>query len=120
MAEDYVEAIADFIAERGICRATDLVQLFAVTHATVSNTISRLQRDGLVISERYQPIQLTQAGKKLASMSRRRHQIVEQFLRKLGVSEKTAACDSEGIEHHVSKETLKAMKSALIDGWPEE
>ena len=120
VAEDYVEAIAEITDARGTCRAIDLVQHFAVTHATVSNTVTRLKRDGLVTTEPYQPIFLTTAGKRLATRSRRRHQIVEQFLRKLGVSEKAAAVDSEGIEHHVGKETLAAMKAVLERGWPEE
>ncbi|QDV85348.1 manganese-binding transcriptional regulator MntR [Planctomycetes bacterium TBK1r] len=120
VAEDYVEAIADLADARGACRATDLAQHFAVTQATVSNTVSRLKRDGLVMTEPYQPIFLTPAGQRLATKSRRRHQIVEQFLRKLGVSEKSAAVDSEGIEHHVGKETLAAMKAVLESGWPKE
>ncbi|MEM6469965.1 MAG: manganese-binding transcriptional regulator MntR, partial [Planctomycetota bacterium] len=110
VAEDYVEAISDAISEQGVCRAVDLVNQFDVTHATVNNTIKRLQRDGLVTTEPYQPIELTAAGKRLASQSRRRHRIVEAFLRKLGVSRQTAEVDSEGIEHHVSKETLNAMQ----------
>ncbi|WP_146602270.1 manganese-binding transcriptional regulator MntR [Novipirellula aureliae] len=118
LAEDYVEAIADAIAEKGVCRAIDLVKQFAVTHATVNNTIARLQRDGLVVTETYQPIELTEAGKRLATKSRKRHRIVESFLRKLGVSESAAAADSEGIEHHVSSETLAAMKRILDQGWP--
>lgn len=120
VAEDYVEAIADAIAEHGVCRAVDLVEQFAVTHATVNKTIGRLQRDGLVLTEPYQPIELTDSGKRMATRSRRRHQIVKHFLRRLGVSEATAAVDSEGIEHHVSDETLQAMQRALRDGLPEQ
>ena len=119
VAEDYVEAIAEAIEKRGVCRAMDLVAQFDVTHATVSNTVSRLQRDGLVTTEPYQPIELTAAGRRLARKSRQRHDIVESFLRKLGVSERTAAIDAEGMEHHASKETLAAMKSVLENGWPE-
>jgi len=118
LAEDYVEAIADAIAEKGVCRAIDLVKQFAVTHATVNNTIARLERDGLVVTEAYQPIELTASGKRLATKSRKRHAIVERFLKKLGVSDSTAAVDSEGIEHHVSSETLAAMKRVLDRGWP--
>jgi len=119
VAEDYVEAIADAIAKDGVCRAVDLVQQFAVTHATVSKTVGRLQRDGLVLTAPYQPIELTDSGKRLAARSRRRHKIVEKFLCRLGVSATTAAVDSEGIEHHVSDETLQAMKRILEDGWPD-
>jgi DtxR family manganese transport transcriptional regulator len=36
----------------------------------------------------------------------------------MGVSPASAETDSEGIEHHVSKETLAAMKSILKNGWP--
>ena len=118
LAEDYVEAIDDIITETGVCRAMDLVKHFRVTHATVNNTVGRLIRDGLVTSEPYQPIELTAAGKRLAKKARHRHEIVLQFLRKLGVSEQAAKIDSEGIEHHVGKETLAAMKRILAEGWP--
>ena len=33
-----------------------------------------------------------------------------EFLRKLGVDEATAQADAEGIEHHVSPATLRAMR----------
>ena len=120
LAEDYVEAIDDIIRESGVCRALDLVNRFSVTHATVNNAVSRLIRDGFATSEPYQPIELTTAGRKLARKARHRHEIVEQFLRKLGVSEQAAKVDSEGIEHHVGDETLAAMKKILNHGWPNE
>ena len=118
VAEDYVEAIAETLSSNGVCRSIDLVNHFAVTHATVNNTIARLQRDGLVVTEPYQPIELTAAGKRLATASRKRHEIVRSFLEAMGVSKETAEIDSEGIEHHVSRETLRAMQRILKDGWP--
>ncbi|WP_345327543.1 manganese-binding transcriptional regulator MntR [Novipirellula rosea] len=120
MAEDYVEAIADAIAERGACRAVDLVSHFDVTHATVNNTVARLKRDGLASTEPYGPIELTPAGRRLANKCRDRHQTVQAFLLKLGVSETIAALDAEGMEHHASKETLAAMRRVLKHGWPKE
>ena len=118
VAEDYVESIAAAIAKNGLCRAMDLVAHFAVTHATVSNTIGRLQRDGLVETAPYQPISLTAKGRRLAARSQQRHEIVKAFLKRLGVSDLTADVDSEGMEHHVSNETLEAMKRALSEGLP--
>lgn len=106
-AEDYVEAIADVLAERETCRVVDLAGRFAVSHVTVSRIINRLVSLGLVETEPYQPIRLTEAGAKLAHRSRQRHETVYQFLLALGVSPKTAAIDTEGIEHHVSPETLR-------------
>ena len=113
LAEDYVEAIADQIVAEGTCRAVDLAQQFQVSHVTVNRTIGRLERDGLVTTQPYAPIELTPAGNRLAKAARRRHEIVHQFLLSLGVNEATAAIDVEGIEHHVSPETLAAMKTFL-------
>ena len=53
-AEDYVEAIDDILTERGICRSSDLAQRFAVSHVTVHRIVSRLQEDGLVMTEPYE------------------------------------------------------------------
>lgn len=111
LAEDYVEAIADRIASKGSCRAVDLAQQFQVSHVTVNRTIGRLQRDGFVTTKPYAPIELTPAGNRLAKSARKRHEIVRQFLLAIGVSETVADIDSEGIEHHVSPETLAAMKT---------
>lgn len=111
LAEDYVEAIAGIIESQGTCRAVDLARQFQVSHVTVNRTIGRLERDGYVVTAPYSPIELTKQGQRLASMSRRRHAIVYQFLLTIGVPEATAAIDSEGIEHHVSPETLESMRA---------
>ena len=109
-AEDYVEAIDEIIALKGECRVEDLRKHFSVSHVTVSRTLTRLQRDGLVNKEAYRPVTLTSKGKRLAEQSRARHEIVLRFLKVLGVSEAVAELDAEGIEHHVSEETLRVMK----------
>ncbi len=109
IAEDYVELIADLIDATGEARAVDLANRLGVTPATVNNTITRLQREGLVRSEPYRAIFLTDEGRALALSCRRRHRIVIDFLRAIGVCDKTARQDAEGIEHHVSEETLTAL-----------
>lgn len=108
-AQDYVELIAELIAETGEARAIDLARRLGVTHVTVGRTIQRLQRDGFVTTQPYRSIFLTDAGRKLAEESRHRHEIVVDFLRSLGIPEAVAQSDAEGIEHHVSKETLAAF-----------
>lgn len=113
LAEDYVEAIAEIQQARGKCRVADLAKEFSVTHVTVNRTIGRLQRDGLVTTEPYGPIELTEAGDRLAREARLRHEIVVEFLKAIGVPEQIAIHDSEGIEHHVSPETLAAMKRLI-------
>jgi len=112
-AEDYVEAIADLTAERGEARVVDLARRLGVTHVTVNRTLQRLQREGYVAVEPYRAIFLTDAGRKLAAECQHRHGIVVAFLRSLGIPEKTAEIDAEGIEHHVSPATLAAFARHL-------
>lgn len=112
-AEDYVEAIAEHLAEQGSCRGADLARQFGVSHVTVTKTIARLQTEGLVETEPYGPLNLTEAGAKLAAASQKRHQAVLEFLLAIGVSPETAETDSEGIEHHVSDETLACLAKVV-------
>lgn len=110
LIEDYVELIADLIDAKGEARAVDLAHRLGVTSATVNAQVSRLQRDGLVHSEPYRAIFLTEDGRALAVSCRRRHQIVLAFLRAVGVPEEAARRDAEGIEHHVSDVTLASFE----------
>ncbi|MGH7996377.1 MAG: manganese-binding transcriptional regulator MntR [Opitutaceae bacterium] len=109
LAQDYVEIISDLVAATGEARAIDLARRLGVSHVTVARAVHRLQRDGLVTAQPYRSIFLTEAGRKLAEESRRRHQIVLDFLLALGVPPPVAQSDTEGIEHHVSKDTLAAF-----------
>lgn len=106
-AEDYVEAIAEAHKSSGTCRVRDLAIHFGVSHVTVTRIVSRLQTEGLVNTAPYRPIELTARGKRLATASRKRHETVFRFLVSLGIDEETAAIDAEGMEHHVSPQTLK-------------
>lgn len=112
-AEDYVEAIADIVDRQGSCRLVDLARRFGVSHVTVNRIIARLLDNGLVKTEPYRPIELTSKGNRLARRSRQRHEVVYQFLLSIGVPDSVAAIDAEGIEHHVSPETLQAMSRAV-------
>jgi DtxR family manganese transport transcriptional regulator len=113
VAQDYVEAIADLSATVGEARVVDLAQRLGVTHVTVNRTLARLQKAGYVNTKPYRAIFLTNAGQKLAEESKIRHETVTAFLRSLGIPEKIAELDAEGIEHHVSPETLAAFERRL-------
>ena len=106
VAEDYVEMIADLIAETGEARTVDLAARFGVTSPTVNAIVQRLHREDLVETRPYRSIFLTEAGQALAEEARDRHRIVRDFLVAIGVPETVAEEDAEGIEHHVSAETL--------------
>ena len=110
LAEDYVELIGDLIEQYGEARQIDIAERLGVAQPTVAKMLKRLSDDGLITRRRYRGVFLTDAGQEIAATSRRRHAIVEAFLRRLGVSEETTRNDAEGIEHHVSSETLDALQ----------
>lgn len=115
-AEDYVEAIADLIDEGRAARVGDLARLMGVSHVTVSRIVGRLRELGLVLAEPYRPVELTPAGRRLAERSRVRHETVLAFLLAIGVPRKQAEIDAEGIEHHVSDATVRAMERVVRAG----
>lgn len=114
VAEDYVELIADLIDSTGEARAVDVAHRLGVTQASVAKMVSRLQQSGLVTTQPYRALFLTDEGRRIAEASRRRHQRVVTFLLAIGVSEETARADAEGMEHHVSEETLAAFERIVV------
>jgi len=115
-AQDYVEAIADLFASMGEARVVDLARLLGVTHVTVNRTLARLKKNGFVDTKPYRAIFLTGAGRRLAAECKQRHKTVVSYLRSLGISERIAELDAEGIEHHVSPETLATFERLLKNG----
>ncbi|MCS7062486.1 MAG: manganese-binding transcriptional regulator MntR [Methylacidiphilales bacterium] len=113
-SQDYLETIADLILQRGEARATDLARALGVTHATVVRMVQRLQKQGLVSSLPYRSIFLTTKGRKIAQQAKNRHELVVRFLESIGVPPVIARKDAEGIEHHVSEETLSAFERFVL------
>lgn len=113
LVEDYVELIADLLDVHGEVRQVDLAARMGVAQPTVARMLKRLEEEGLVERQPYRGTFLTATGRRLAEEVRERHTVVENFLLSLGVDAATARQDAEGIEHHVSAETLAAFRRAL-------
>jgi DtxR family manganese transport transcriptional regulator len=115
LAEDYVEAIHVRLQQGLPVRVMDLQNHFGVSHVTVIRALQRFEKRGFLTRDGEEGIQLTDLGFRVAVESANRHALVVDFLKAIGVSAKQAEADAEGIEHHLSPETLKAMR-ALLDG----
>ena len=113
LVEDYIELIADLIGDGGEARQVDIAARLGVAQPTVAKMLKRLVEEGLISQRPYRGVFLTQLGRDLAERSRARHQLVETFLRALGVDCDTARRDAEGIEHYVSAETLSAFANFI-------
>ena len=113
LLEDYVELIADLIADGGEARQVDFAARLGVAQPTVAKALRRLTAEGFVVQKPYRGVFLTELGESIARASRLRHETVQAFLLSLGVAPETARIDAEGIEHHVSEETLAAFRHSM-------
>ncbi|MCQ4160996.1 manganese-binding transcriptional regulator MntR [Roseomonas sp. GC11] len=116
LIEDYVELIADLIEDGSEARQVDIAARLGVAQPTVAKMLSRLAEEGLVVQRPYRGVFLTDEGNRIARASRERHDIVEAFLRSIGVSAETARIDAEGMEHYVSAETLAIFRKLATGG----
>ena len=107
--EDYLELISEFHNRYCEARIVDIAKKLGIAQSTANKTIQRLQLQGYIKKEPYRSIFLTLKGQKIASHSKKRHNIVYNFLINLGLDKKVASADAEGIEHHVSEKTLFKM-----------
>jgi len=87
----------------------DIAGALRISQASVTNMVQRLDAEGLLKYEKYRGLILTTAGKKLARRIAQRHKLLTEFLKLLGVDDRVIHHDVEGMEHHVSPSTLRAI-----------
>jgi len=109
--EDYLERILELINTKGYARVVDIAQSLKISQASVTNMIQRLDGEGLLKYEKYRGLALTTAGEALALNITRRHQLLTDFLKLLGLDDEVIYHDVEGMEHHISPPTLRAIEA---------
>ena len=111
VVEDYLERILELINTKGYARVVDIAQKLEISQACVTNMIQRLDAEGLLKYEKYRGLALTTAGEALALNITRRHQLLTDFLKLLGLDDEVIYHDVEGMEHHISPPTLRAIEA---------
>ncbi len=109
--EDYLERILELIDSKGYARVVDIANGLRISQASVSNMVQRLDADGLLKYEKYRGLVLTAAGEALARNITRRHQLLTEFLTLLRLNAQIIHHDVEGMEHHISPPTLRAIEA---------
>ncbi len=109
--DDYLEQILHLIEEKGYARAVDVSKKLNISQASVTNMLQRLDAEGLVKHEKYRGTVLTEEGRRIAQAIVERHVTLTRFLRLFDLDEETIYHDVEGMEHHVSKQTLKVIRA---------
>lgn len=113
IAEDYTELINQLIDNHGEARVSSIARELGISHVTVIKTLKRLKLENYINYSKGSLITLTPLGIKLAKISAERHKIVFDFLKAIGVPNRQAEIDTEGIEHHISDVTLRKFKKYL-------
>lgn len=109
--EDYLEQILNLINSKGYARVVDIASGLKISQASVTNMVQRLDAVGLLKYEKYRGLALTTTGETLARNIARRHNLLTDFLKLLGLDEQVIHHDVEGMEHHISPPTLRAIEA---------
>ncbi|WP_166239122.1 transcriptional regulator MntR [Paenibacillus turpanensis] len=111
--EDYLERIYRLIDEKGYARVSDIAEGLEVHPSSVTKMIQKLDKDEYLIYEKYRGLILTSKGKKIGKRLVDRHHLLEEFLHGIGVMEENIYKDVEGIEHHLSWDSITCIETLL-------
>ncbi|MDF2680769.1 MAG: transcriptional regulator MntR [Brevibacillus sp.] len=108
--EDYLERIYSLIEEKGYARVSDIAEALEVHPSSVTKMVQKLDKDKYLVYEKYRGLVLTTKGKKIGKRLVDRHSLLEEFMRVIGVDEEHIYQDVEGIEHHLSWESITCLE----------
>lgn len=111
--EDYIERIYKLIDEKGYARVSDIAEGLEVHPSSVTKMIQKLDKDNYLVYEKYRGLILTTKGKKMGKRLVDRHQLLEDFLTLIGVSNENIYKDVEGIEHHLSWDSITCIENLV-------
>lgn len=111
--EDYLERIYKLIDEKGYARVSDIAEGLEVHPSSVTKMIQKLDKDNYLIYEKYRGLVLTNKGKKMGKRLVDRHQLLESFLTIIGVQDDNIYKDVEGIEHHLSWDSITCIETLV-------
>ena len=110
-AEDYLERILELVQETGQARVVDIANSLKIRQASVTNMVKKLCEMGFVEHEKYKRgLVLTKEGREVAERIQRRHATLSRFFSLLELDGETQQRDIEGIEHHLSRDTVRSLE----------
>ncbi|GFH97172.1 transcriptional regulator MntR [Lachnospiraceae bacterium] len=109
-AENYLETILILSKCRPVVRSVDVAEELGYKKSSVSVAMKNLREKNHITVTREGFIYLTESGREIADMIYERHQLLSQWLTRLGVDPRIAAEDACRMEHVISKESFEAIK----------
>jgi DtxR family Mn-dependent transcriptional regulator len=104
--EDRLEQIYLLSRTEGFTRVSDVAAALSVHASSASKMAKRLGESGYVVYERYGKVSLTEKGHRMGKRLLCKHELLERFLRQIGVPETQIESEVEQVEHHISWSTL--------------
>ncbi|HEY2854595.1 MAG TPA: metal-dependent transcriptional regulator [Gemmatimonadaceae bacterium] len=120
--EDYLKAIfeieaADATGQREapvVAGTNEIAQALGIAPASVTGMLRRLAEQGLIVYERYRGVRLSDAGRRAALRTIRRHRVIEAYLTNaLGYPWDRVHEEAERLEHAASDELIDRMAAAI-------
>ncbi|OLN23188.1 manganese transport transcriptional regulator [Domibacillus antri] len=111
--EDYIEQIYLLIETKGYARVSDIAEALSVHPSSVTKMVQKLDKDEYLVYERYRGLVLTAKGQKVGRRLVERHDLLERFLSVIGVKEEYIYNDVEGIEHHLSWDSINRIADLM-------
>jgi DtxR family transcriptional regulator, manganese transport regulator len=111
--EDYLEVIYELVFQKGYATTIDISEYLNVSSPSVTRMMKKLHETEFLKYEKYRGMSLTDEGIEVAKAIRKRHGILFEFFRMIGVKDKVANEDTDGIEHHLHTETLRKLEEFL-------
>src|SRR3954451_20145475 len=108
-AEDYLERIHELIEEKGYARVVDIASSLKVKQASVTSMVQKLGEAGYLKYEKYRGLILTEKGREVARRIQSRHETLSRFFSLFGLDAESQRQDIEGIEHHLSPDTVEVL-----------
>ena len=111
--ENYLECILMLGEKKPCVHSVDVAHQLGVSKPTVSVTMKRLREQGYLTVSADGCLELTGAGQEIAARIYERHQLLTQWLVRLGVTPEVAAADACRLEHDMSAETFQKLKDHI-------
>src|SRR5687767_1842126 len=96
--EDYLEVIYELVLQKGYATTVDISDYLNVSSPSVTRMMKKLHETGFLRYEKYRGMSLTDKGLEVAKAIRKRHGILAEFFKMIGVQNDVANEDAEGIE----------------------
>jgi len=111
--EDYLERICELLDKKSYARVTDIAEELDVKPASVTAMLQKLETDGYIVRELYRGFSLTKEGSEVGKKIQKRHLVLERFLEFLKVDKEILENDIDGLEHHLSDQTVEKLEEFL-------